>query len=452
MTTRNTTTYPAPAPAQNAALRALTAAQARFTTSNPLSANHHTTATASLPGGNTRTLLHTAPFPLTLTRGRGPHVWDADGHQYLDLVGELSAALYGHSHPTVHAAAAATLAAVGLGLGGTTVHEQRFAALLCARFRLGRVRFANSGTEANLHALAAARRYTGRRAVVVFSGGYHGAVLAFAGGVAAENAVDRGDFVVVERYNDLGLARAAIKGTEDLAAVLVEPMQGAGGCIVGGREFLLGVQEAAREKGAVFILDEVMTSRLAPGGLGVEMGLTPDLVVLGKYLGGGFAFGAFGGREEVMRVYDPRVAGALAHSGTFNNNTMVMCVGYAALEGVYTPEVNIEFNARGDRLRERLQEVARGTRLSFTGRGSLIGLHFTEDGTEEISCAEDICWKERPDLRDLFWFEMLEAGFWTTRRGFIALILETPDEELDGFVEAAKGFLGRHRDIMAVNS
>jgi glutamate-1-semialdehyde 2,1-aminomutase len=102
-------------------------------------------------------------------------------------------------------------------------------------------------------------------------------------------------------------------------------------------------------------------------------------------------------------------------------------------------------------LRERLKGVARGTRLSFTGRGSLIGSHFTTDGTKEINCGEDIKGKERRDLRDLFWFEMLEAGFWMTRRGFIALILETPDEELDAFVEAVKGFLERHRDIMAVN-
>ncbi len=312
---------------------------------------------------------------------------------------------------------------------------------------------ANTGTEANLHALAAARHFTGRRKVVVFSGGYHGSVLAFAGGEAAGNTVDRGDFVVVPRYNDLGLAReviASVPGGE-LAAVLVEAVQGAGGVIPGGREFLRRVREAAREAGAVFVLDEVMTSRLAPGGLGVEMGLEPDLVTLGKYLGGGLAFGAFGGREEVMAVYDPRVEGGLAHSGTFNNNTLAMCVGHVALREVYTEEVCVRFNETGDGFRERLSAVARGTRLSFTGRGSLIGLHFTEDGVEDIKCGEDLNGRERPDLRDLFWFEMLEAGFWTTRRGMIAMILRTPDEELDRFVGAVTEFVERHRDIMVVN-
>jgi glutamate-1-semialdehyde 2,1-aminomutase len=127
-----------------------------------------------------------------------------------------------------------------------------------------------------------------------------------------------------------------------------------------------------------------------------------------------------------------------------------MCAGAAVLRGVYTPEVCVRFNEKGDRFRERLEEVARGSRLSLTGRGSLIGLHFTEDGVEEISCGGDVKGKERADLRDLFWFEMLEAGFWTTRRGFIAMILGTQDEELDRFVEAVKGFLERHRDIMMV--
>lgn len=311
----------------------------------------------------------------------------------------------------------------------------------------------NSGTEANLHALAAARHHTGRRKVVVFSGGYHGALLTFSGGKAAGNTVDRGDFVVVPRYNDLSLARGVIASVGgELAAVLVEAMQGAGGCIPGEAGFLRGVRQAAREAGAVFVLDEVMTSRLAPGGLGVEMGLEPDLVTLGKYLGGGLAFGAFGGREEIMRVFDPRVEGALAHSGTFNNNTLAMCVGRAALGEVFTEAVCVEFNEKGNGFRERLRAVTRGTRLSFTGRGSLIGLHFTDDGVEEISCGEELDGKERPDVRDLFWFEMLEAGFWTTRRGFIAMILGTPDEELDRFVEAVKAFLERHREIMVVGS
>ncbi|KAK4206954.1 pyridoxal phosphate-dependent transferase [Rhypophila decipiens] len=431
---------------------ALLAAQERFTTRNPRSKEQHLAATKSLPGGNTRTLLHTSPFPLTIASGDGAHLTDLDNHTYLDLTGELSAGLYGHNHPLIRQTLLSTFDNVGLTLGGNTIQEAKYASLLCERFKLDRVRMTNSGTEANLHALAGARRFTGKKFVVVFEGGYHGAVLSFPTQRPKQpNTVDKEDFVVFNNYNNAKEAKRQIlqlKG--QIAAVLVEAMQGAGGCIPATREFLHAVQEAAREAGALFILDEVMTSRLAPHGLGHEMGLKPDMLTMGKYLGGGLAFGAFGGREDVMAVYDPRVEGSLAHSGTFNNNSLVMHLGYAALKDIFTPKVSVEFNARADLWRERLQHVAKGTRLTFTGRGSLMGLHFTEDGINaaDVLSVTDLQGRQRADLRDLFWFEMLEEGYWITRRGFVALILQTTDEELEGFVDAVKRFLDRHEGIM----
>lgn len=207
-------------------------------------------------------------------------------------------------------------------------------------------------------------------------------------------------------------------------------------------------QESAKKVGAVFILDEVMSSRLAPHGLQGVLGLKPDLVTLGKYLGGGFAFGAFGGRADIMAVYDPRTPGAVAHSGTFNNNTMTMHVGHAGLSKILTPEVNIAFNAKGNKYRQKLQEVTKGTKCSFTGRGALMCVHFSDTGLQDIRSVEDI--SERLDLHDLFWFEMLEDGFWIHRRGSIALILDTPDEELDRFVGCVERFLARHKDTLTL--
>ncbi|KAH9906885.1 pyridoxal phosphate-dependent transferase [Xylariomycetidae sp. FL2044] len=438
---------------EDAVKSALRAATERFVAANPISKRQHEIAAGILPGGNTRTLLHTAPFPLSMKCGKGAYVWDEDGHKYVDFVGELTAGLYGHSHPVIRSAIVSTFDDVGLSLGATTVQEQRHAGLICARFGLERLRFTNTGTEANLHALNAARRFAGggggrRRKVLVFGGGYHGAVLSFgAHGSVPPNNVDRDNWVV-GRYNDVASARALIEGTPDLAAVLVEGMQGAGGCIRGDREFLHEIQRLARQVGALFLLDEVMTSRLHPGGIRRMLDLEPDITTLGKYLGGGFPIGAFGGRADVMAVYDPRVPGALSHSGTFNNNTMTMHAGYAGLSRVYTDEVNTAFNARGDALRERLRRVAAGTKLSFTGLGALMAAHFTDSGTDVIKCVEDV--KERDDLRDLFWFEMMEDGYWITRRGSIALILDTPDEELDRFVSCVGKFLERHKDIMTV--
>lgn len=197
----------------------------------------------------------------------------------------------------------------------------------------------------------------------------------------------------------------------------------------------------------VFILDEVMTSRLAPGGLQSTMGLSPDLTTFGKYLGGGLAFGAFGGTAEVMSVYDPRLAHSLAHSGTLNNNTLAMNAGYAGLSQVYTPEVSVSSTASGDRLRDQLQEVTKGTKCSWTGVGTLMNSHFCDKVLEKKPLSGDDL-HERNDLKDLFWMEMMEQGFWVTRRGMIALILNTPQEELDRFVGAVEAFLTRHEDIV----
>lgn len=194
------------------------------------------------------------------------------------------------------------------------------------------------------------------------------------------------------------------------------------------------------------ILDEVMTSRFTAGGLAELRGLKPDLKTFGKYLGGGLAFGAFGGRADVMAAFDPRLPGALSHSGTFNNNTLVTHAGYAGLTKVYTPEVAGQFTKRGDELRDRLNEVTKGTRVCFTGMGTILGVHFPEDGTRDIERGGVV--KENPGLRTLFWFDMLEEGFWVVQRGFIALVLETPESELERFVRCVEAFVSKHAGLV----
>jgi glutamate-1-semialdehyde 2,1-aminomutase len=359
----------------------------------------------------------------------------------------LTAGIYGHSHPVIREAIISTFDNVGVNLGSTIIQEQKYAALICSRFGLDRVRFANSGTEANLHALNGAKHFTGRSKVVVFGGGYHGAVLSFGGGKVAPNNVNKDEWVV-GRYNDVESAHQVIENTPDLAAVIVEAMQGSGGCIAGTKEFLHQVQDSAKRAGAVFILDEVMTSRLAPGGLQSVLGLKPDMMTFGKYLGGGFAFGGFGGRADIMAVYDPRSDGSLVHSGTFNNNTMAMHAGYAGLSQILTPEVTVAFSAKGETFRKKLQDVSKGTKFFFTGVGSLIMTHVTDMGDQILLRGEDVT--ERNDIKDLFWFEMMEDGFWIHRRGSISLVLETPDEELDRFVHCFSEFLKRHRDVVTL--
>lgn len=430
----------------SATTQALEAAQSRFVSRNKNSRNLHEESAKSLPGGNTRSLLHTPPFPVFLASGKGHQVTSEDGHVYTDLVGEMTAALYGHSQPLIQQTLISTIQNVGLNLGGTTTLETQHAALICSRFNLDRVRFTNSGTEANLHAIQGARKFTGKRKVVAFTGGYHGGCFTFGDG-PAENCVDLDEWIMAE-YNDVEDAKRKIEGAGDVAAVIVEGMQGRGPCIVGASGFLQQVQESARRAGAVFILDEVQTSRLAPGGLQEIEGLKPDITTLGKFLGGGIAFGAFGGREDVMRVYDPREASALGHSGTFNNNTLGMAAGYTGLSRVFTRDVSREFNAMGDELRGKLQELSHGTRMTVTGLGSIMGIHFLQDGKKTLSNFKDR--KEDSDLRRLFWFEMMEAGFWFAERGSLNLILGTPWDELMRFVGVVKEFLKRHEQLVTL--
>ncbi|KAM3549588.1 hypothetical protein MY1884_008673 [Beauveria asiatica] len=394
---------------------ALDAAVENFVIRNPKSKALHEKAVKTFPGGNTRTVLHTDPFPLCMKSGKGYQVFSEDGDTYTDLTAEFTAGLYGHSNPNILAVLQHVIQNVGLNVGATTAQEQLFARELCDRFDIERVRLTNSGTEANLHALAAAKLYTGKSKVVAFDGGYHGAVLGFKDGKVAANNVDKADWIVA-KYNDLEGTTKAIK-SDGVAAVILEAMQGSGGCICGTKEFLTGA-------GVVFIVDEVMTSRISGAGLSAVHGLKPDMKTFGKYLGGGVAFGAFGGRQDIMAVYDPRVKGSVAHSGTFNNNTFVTHCGYAGLTKVYTWEVAEAFTKSGDDLLSRLNEVSKGTKLCFTGTGSVATSHFVAHGPRSIANALDVT--EIEELKDLFWFYLLENGFWVTRRGFYALAHRVP--------------------------
>lgn len=177
-------------------------------------------------------------------------------------------------------------------------------------------------------------------------------------------------------------------------------------------------------------------------GLSSIRSITPDLKTFGKWLGGGITFGAFGGRADIMAAYDPSRPDALPHSGTFNNNTLAMHTGYAGLTQIYTPSVANEFTQLGSEFIRRLNDVSKGTILCFTGLGTVMTAHFPVYGEKDIHDAADV--EESAELKELFWLEMLESGFWLARRGLIALILDTPESELDRFVGVVSEFVSRN--------
>jgi glutamate-1-semialdehyde 2,1-aminomutase len=424
---------------------ALAEAAELYRARNPQSLAQHRRAAEVLPGGNTRTAIFVEPFPLTMARGEGGRLWDLDGHEYSDFLSEFTAGIYGHSHPQIRAAVERALRD-GVNLGGHTAAEERFAAALCARFpSLDLVRFTNSGTEANLMAVAAARAITGRNKILVFTGGYHGGVFYFRGHGSPVNAPF--DFLL-GRYNDEDAVAALVAPhRDDLAAILIEPMLGGGGCIPAERQFLLYLRELASETGAVLIFDEVMTSRLAPGGLQEAHGILPDLTTLGKYVGGGMSFGAFGGRAELMERFDPRRADAFAHAGTFNNNVLTMAAGLVGLTEIYTPARAHALNEWGDRLRERLNAAAQRHRLAmqFTGRGSMFAVHMTR---APIRNADDAA-KGDAGLRDLFWFDLTARGVWFAKRGMFALSIALDEADADKLLAAVEEFAETRAPLFA---
>ncbi|MCB1431583.1 MAG: aminotransferase class III-fold pyridoxal phosphate-dependent enzyme [Alphaproteobacteria bacterium] len=396
-----------------------------------------------MPGGNTRTVLFTAPFPIRAEKASGAHITDIDGHTYLDLLGEYSAGIYGHSHPRILAAAQDALT-MGLNLGAHHGREVALAEVVTQRFKLDLVRFTNSGTEANMMALAAARCFTKRRKIMPMHGGYHGGTLYFSHGASPVNAPFE---CVMGHYNGVEETRALIaEHANDLAAVILEPMLGGGGCIPASPDFLTMLREETNKRGIVLIFDEVMTSRLHPGGLSAKLGLEPDLKTLGKYVGGGMSFGAFGGRRDIMSLFDPTRPDALPHAGTFNNNTLTMTVGHVAMTEIYTPEACAALNQRGDALRDNLNDLFMRyqVKMRAMGQGSMITIH---PASGEVNSPGDL---ENADkrLRQLLFLDLLEHGVYIAERGFMALSLMVTDDDCLRVVNGVETFIQRRRELL----
>lgn len=408
---------------------ALDQARERYSLARPASAAQADAARHFLPGGSTRSVLDFVPFPFRVVEADGAELVDVDGHRYIDLLGDYTAGLLGHNPPEVADAVAEAMGR-GWALGAVTEREHRLAEVLCARFpSLQSMRFTNSGTEANLMAVSLARHHTGRSRVLVFDGAYHGGLLNFSTG--GDGLLVPFDYVRC-RYNDLDTVARALADHLDVACVLVEPMMGAAGCIPGRHDFLAGLRDLCRNTGVVLIFDEVMTSRMSIGGAQRRMAIRPDLTTLGKYLGGGLSFGAFGGRLDIMSAFDPRAGGALTHGGTFNNNVATMAGGLAAVTNLLTPEALDELFERGERTRQRVERIVEGYGLSATGWGSLMTIHAR---TGRISHPGDLAGSSA-GLIELLFFKLLERGFYLAKRGFIALSLAITDHHIDLFCEA----------------
>ena len=412
-----------------------------------------------LPGGDSRNSIFWEPYPIFVDHASGARVTDADGVERLDFIGTMTTLILGHSPRPVVAAVREQLER-GVVYNAPNVHQVRLARLLCERIpSFDLARFTNSGTEATLNTIRAARAFTGRSLIAKAEGGYHGSHDTVSvsvrvdpgkagersrpGALPATEGLADGvlDSVVVLPFNETEPAREILERHKDqLAAVIVEPMLGSVGMLPASHEFLAMLRDFTAANGVALIFDEVISFRIAPGGAQEYYGITPDLTSLGKIIGGGFAVGAFGGRRDIMGLYDPTAGPRVAHAGTFNANPATMLAGAVTLEQL-TPEVYRRLAEVTERLRQGLREAGRELEVpvQVTGLGSLFGIHFLEG---ELVGYRDIARADAGFRHEVF-LGLMNEGILLAPNLVGAVSTVTGEGEVDAFVDAFRRVLRR---------
>jgi glutamate-1-semialdehyde 2,1-aminomutase len=342
------------------------------------------------------------PFPMVIKRAKGARIWDADDNEYLDCMLGFSVMILGNAPEEVEAAIIEALTR-GTHYGQCHEHEYAFAKLFCDMVPgVDKVTFCNSGTEATMYALRLARATTGRPLIAKFEGGYHGThdLLAVSFGRPRPGSDQSGSIEDPATVPESpGLAEGAWKDTivlpfnhpaafdkirrhaDQLAGVIIEPVQGAGGTIPARKEFLEELRRITQEIGAFLIFDQVITGfRLAPGGAQEFYGVIPDVSTYGKVAGGGLPFGAMGGTAEAMRLmeYDVDLAHSILVAGTFNGNPMTTAAGTVVLRRLSEePQLYARMDAMGDRFRTEINRFAQEGNYPAiaTGVGSMFSMH-----------------------------------------------------------------------------
>lgn len=422
---------------------AIGAAVDRYRVMTPNSAALFEAACQVLPGGNTRSNLHLDPYPVVLERAFDATLIDVDGNAYDDFNSDYTVGIHGHSNGRIAEVVTAQLER-GMSWGGRSIAEPTLAQAILDRFpMMDQIRFVNSGTEANLFAMLTALDATGRDMILGFDGGYHGSMLTF---VPQTPRFNIGSNHLVVPFNDPDAVNDAFATYgHRIAAVFIELMQNSGGCIPADPAMVQLLRDRCDESGALLVVDEVMTARLGYHGLTGRYGVRPDLVTLGKFLGGGFPIGAVAGSRQLMERFDMRRSGAIAHGGSFNNEIFSMECGVVALSELLSADVMGDLNERGEELRTSINEVfvREGVALTMSGIGSTMALH---PGTAQPrqfvrSTAAD-------QIRRLFHLELLIRGVWIASRGMIATNLANTSEQYQRLITAFEEVSALHAEVL----
>lgn len=402
-----------------------------------------------------------APYPLTMVRGEGCYLFDADGRRFVDFHNHHSSQILGHCHATVAKAVTERLEQ-GLALGAPVGNESELAEELCNRVEsLDRVRFCNSGTEATLHAIRLARGFSGRPKIAKMEGGYHGShdivevsvappvekagsataplSVPTAGGMS-QNAPSE---VIVLPYNDANAAAKLIrKHRDELACVMFDPRAGIYSV---QKEFAQALRQITRENDVLLVFDEIVGFRFGYHGLQAHYEIDPDLTTFGKLVGGGFPIGALGGRADVMDLFDPtRGPTGFFQSGTFSAHPVAMAAGLATLQEL-TPAAFSHLNRLGDRVSSGLNGVFE--EKDFTARalnlGSVFSIHFTRELVDNYR--KDAAYDK--SLRNPLFLALIEQGHYISPSlGMSALSTPMEDAHINGLVDAMGRAIDRVRE------
>ncbi len=390
--------------------------------------------------------------PLFIVRGEGGRIYDADGNEYLDLVGSWGPLILGHAHPEVLEAVARAMAC-GTTFGAPTELEVEFAlAIRAAIPSMERVRAVSSGTEATMSALRLARGFTGRDKIVKIDGAYHGhsdSLLVKAGsgaatlGIPGSAGVTTGatkDTLTIP-HNDLAALRAVLAGG-DVAGVIVEPIAGNMGCVPPSPEYVSALRAETERHGTLLIYDEVMTGfRVAYGGAQALHGITPDLTCVGKIVGGGLPAAAFGGRVDVMEKLAP--LGPVYQAGTLSGNPLAMAAGLKTLELLRRPGTYERLDHLGQVISDGWLAAARaaGIPASVNRVGSMFTLFFTDGPVVDYETARG----SDLEMFGKFFRGMRERGVSLPPSQFEAAFvsLALSDREAEEICDAARDTLGQ---------
>ncbi len=372
--------------------------------------------------------------PVFMAMGQGARLIDADGNAYLDYVMSWGPLILGHANPEVVEAIRAA-AETGTSFGASTEAEVLLAEAIQSAFpSIERIRLVNSGTEATMSALRVARAATGREKILKFDGCYHGhadTMLVKAGsGVATLGLPDSAgvpkslaELTVTLPYNNLELLEEGFRShSKEFAAAIIEPIAANMGVVPPRKGFLERLRELTREHGTLLIFDEVITGfRVAYGGAQGLFGITPDMTILGKIIGGGLPVGAYGGRADLMNQVAPE--GPVYQAGTLSGNPLAVAAGLKTLEILRRPKTYERLEELGRRLEEGVREAASAAAVPFTLNrvGSLLTVFLSKNAVSDYSSA-----KQSDTARFAKFFRaMLERGVYFAPSQFEAVFLST---------------------------